>query len=93
MTHYIIVKWNNTADKHALSAEVRKLYADAASIPGIHAVTVKDNITPRDNRYDIMIALDMEEDALNTWDNSALHKKWKADYGTQIAQKCIFDGE
>lgn len=91
MLHYIIVKWNKDVDKRSAAQQVRSLYAAAKEICGIHSVEIKENVTPRDNRYDIMIALDMENDALTTWDNSQLHKKWKADFGSLIEKKCIFD--
>lgn len=93
MKHHIIVKWKDTIDKQELSQKVRKLYEEAVQIPGIHNVTIKDNIISRPNRYDLMIALDMDENALVTWDDSELHKKWKAEYGSLIESKCIFDCE
>lgn len=93
MIHYIIVKWNGDADKKALAEKARSLYADAVKIDGIYSVDIKENVTPRDNRYDLMIALTMDNDALNVWDKSELHLKWKADFGGFIEKKCIFDSE
>lgn len=93
MIHYIIVKWNGDADKKALAEKARSLYADAVKIDGIYSVDIKENVTPRDNRYDLMIALTMDNDALNVWDKSELHLKWKADFGGFIEKKCIFDCE
>lgn len=93
MLHHIIVKWNSTEDKKILASEVRELYRNAAEIQGIHGVEIKENIIPRDNRYDLMIVLNMDEEALTIWDNSELHKKWKADYSRLIEKKCIFDSE
>lgn len=93
MQHYIIVKWKDNIDKVELAKKVRGLFVDAVQIDGIHRVTITDNVTPRSNRYDIMITLDMDTDALTVWDESELHKKWKAEYGTLIEKKCIFDGE
>lgn len=91
MLHHIIVKWNITADKKTLAAEVRELYRNAADIPGINGVEIKENIIPRENRYDLMIVLNMEEEALPVWDNSDIHKKWKSEYSALIEKKCIFD--
>ena len=93
MLHHIIVKWKETVQKEEIAKKVRELYADATNIAGVHEVILKDNVTPRDNRYDLMIALDMDEDALVIWDNSELHKQWKAEYGDFIEKKCIFDCE
>ena len=94
MIHYILVKWSKeVGDKAALLEKVRALYAKAKDIPGVRGVTLKPNVTPRDNRYDLMIAIDMEKDALPTWDESALHKTWKAEYGSLVEKKAIFDSE
>ena len=93
MIHHIIVKWNGEADKISLAKEVRDLFAEATEIEGINKVEIKDNIIPRENRYDIMIAVHMDEDALPGLDASALHKKWKAEYVCMIEKKCIFDCE
>ena len=50
MQHYIIVKWNDTIkDKSETADEVRKLYAEATEIPGIHRIAIKKNIIARDN--------------------------------------------
>ena len=93
MVHYIIVKWVQGVDKKHLAEKVRTLYADAVKIPGIQAVEIKKNVTPRENRYDLMIALHMENDALSGWDNSDLHIQWKLEFGSAIEKKCIFDSE
>lgn len=93
MIHYIIVKWNSDSDKKALAEKARALYADADKIKGVHGAEIKENVTSRDNRYDLMIALMMDNDALSVWDKSELHLKWKADFGGFIEKKCIFDSE
>ncbi len=93
MIHHIIVKWKDNVDKQETSQKVRSLYESAVEIPGIHDVIIKDNVIARPNRYDLMIALDMDKDALVTWDNSELHLKWKSEYGSLIESKCIFDCE
>ena len=93
MVHYMIVKWVQGVDKKRLAEKVRTLYADAVKIPGIQAVEIKENVTPRENRYDLMIALHMENDALSGWDNSDLHIQWKSEFGSAIEKKCIFDSE
>ena len=93
MIHYIIVKWNGEADKISLAEKARALYADAAKISVVNMVEIKENVIPRDNRYDLMIALHMDSNALTVWDNSDLHLKWKSDFGGFIEKKCIFDCE
>ncbi len=90
MLHYIIVKWKKGSPE-GLADRVRELYRGATTLSGIRSVEIRENITPRDNRYDLMVILHMEEGALPTWDSSDLHQKWKADFGAYIEKKCIFD--
>lgn len=91
MLHHIIVKWINGVDKNDTVNRVREMYATATDIDGVNDVFVKQNITPRDNRYDLMIVLDIDDDKLVIWDESELHKRWKTDFGKLIEKKCIFD--
>lgn len=92
MKHYIIVKWNNTvSDKVSIAVKIRNLYAAAVEIPGVEHVVIHENITQRDNRYDLMIIMDMENEGLQNWDDSILHKQWKTEYGPLIDNKAIFD--
>ena len=94
MKHYIIGKFTpEVQDKAAVIAEVTKLYADAAAIPGVRGAEVIPNVIARPNRYDVMIVLDMDEAALIAWDNSDIHHAWKDTYGTLLEKKCIFDAE
>ena len=94
MKHHIMVKWNESvSDKRATAEDVRELFAPSTAIDGIRSVEVRENCVDRANRYDIMIVLDMERDALTAWDGSVIHKTWKAEYGEMIAQKAIFDCE
>ena len=91
MLHHIIVKWINDVDKNDTVNRVREMYATATGIDGVNEVFIKQNITPRDNRYDLMIVLDIDDDKLVIWDESELHKRWKTDFGKLIEKKCIFD--
>lgn len=91
MLHYILVKWNPDVEKQSAAQEVRALYAKATEIAGVHRVEIRENITPRDNRYDLMIVLEMDDEALSGWDQSQLHRQWKQKYEAHIEKKCIFD--
>ena len=94
MKHHIIVKYvPEVTDKKALLAEIKALYAGACDIPGVHGVEFKENCVARENRYDLMIVLDMDEAALPNWDASAIHHRWKDEYGHLVAKKAIFDCE
>lgn len=94
MKHCILAKWNETVtDKAALLARVRALYAAADAIPGVHGVTVHPCCVDRPNRYDLMIVLDMDKEALANWDASDIHHRWKDGYGGLLEKKAIFDYE
>ena len=94
MKHHIIVKYaEGIEDKGALVTDIKALYAGATKIPGIHGVALYENCVARPNRYDLMIVLDMDAEALANWDNSEIHKTWKNRFGDIVAQKAIFDCE
>ena len=93
MKHYIIAKLKEGIDKETLVAPVTAIFEETLSIPGIHAVKVKPCCIDRPNRYDLMIEIEMDREALETYDACAPHKKWKETYGSMLEAKTIFDSE
>ena len=94
MLHHIIVKWNETvSDKAALIPEINALFQNTTIIPGIHKVELFPNVIDRPNRYDLMIVLTMDPEALPVYDACEWHKAWKEQYGGMIEKKAIFDKE
>lgn len=94
MKHCILAKWKETVlDKTALLTQVRDLYGAADTIPGAYGVTVYPCCIDRPNRYDLMIVLDMDREALPNWDASDIHHRWKDEYGGLLEKKAIFDYE
>ena len=93
MLHHIIVKFTEGTDTAALLEPVRKIFAETLSIPGIHGLELKPSCSDRANRYDLMIVLDMDPEALPAYDASEPHRRWKAEYGPITAKKAIFDCE
>ena len=93
MKHYIIAKLKEGIDKNALVAPVTEIFEQTLSIPGVHGVRVIPNCIDRPNRYDLMIEIEMDPEALPAYDSSAPHKKWKETYGDMLAAKTIFDSE
>ena len=91
MKHHIIVKFTEGTDVRALAEPVRGIFEETLSIPGIHAVDIKLSNSDRANRYDLMIVLDMDREALAAYDVSEPHIRWKTEYGDRVAQKAIFD--
>ena len=94
MKHYILGKWKpEVSEKALLCDRIRKLFADADQIPGVHGASVYENCVDRENRYGIMIVMDMEREAISAWDASELHHRWKAMFGDLLEKKAIFDHE
>lgn len=91
MKHHIIVKFTPGTDAKALAEPVRAIFAETLTIPGIRDVQVLLSNSDRANRYDMMIVMDMDKAALPLYDVSAPHLRWKAEYGSRIEQKAIFD--
>ncbi|MBQ9944747.1 MAG: hypothetical protein IJO67_10350 [Clostridia bacterium] len=94
MKHHIIVKYNAlVTDKQAMQAEIEQFFAPAGEIEGVHRVSFYPNCIPVENRFDLMIVLEMDKEALPNWNTSKLHLQWKEQYGRYILSKAIFDCE
>ena len=94
MTHYIIVKFTDTVhDKGELIRQITHHFAPAADIPGIRQVQIFTSCIDRANRHDLMIKMDLEEEALDVFDASEIHRGWKENFGRYLETKTIFDCE
>ncbi len=94
MKHYIIAKYNDTVtDKEQLLGEIQALFERTTAIDGIHGVNVYPCCVDRPNRYDIMIEITMEREALEAYDVCEWHHIWKRDYARYLEKKAIFDCE
>ena len=94
MKHCILAKWNeNVTDKSALLPPITALFGTVNTIPGVRGVEIYPCCIDRANRFDVMIVLDMDKEALSNWDASAVHHQWKGEYGALIEKKAIFDYE
>ena len=95
MKHCILAKYRAEVypRREVLLPRIREIFAPLTDLPGIHGVRVYPNCVARDNRYDVLIVLDMERDALPLYDTSAPHHLWKEEFGPLLAQKAIFDFE
>jgi len=94
LKHHIIIKYNALVeDKQNMQEEIRQFFAPATEIEGVHGVFFYPNCIPLENRFDLMIVLEMEKDALANWNTSSLHLQWKEQYGRYILSKAIFDCE
>lgn len=91
MKHYIIVKFVEGTDVASLLEPVEAIFRETLSIPGVHRVELRPSNSHRPNRYDLMILMHMEPEALPLYDVCQAHLRWKAEYGDRIAKKAIFD--
>lgn len=92
MKHHIIVKYTReVADKEAMLERIKNLFSNAAPICGVHSYSFYTNCVDRENRYDLMIVIELDSDCLLYWDESPLHKAWLSCFCRYVAQKAIFD--
>ena len=94
MKHHVIVKFKSdltAADKDRLVPEIKSLFDNMLSIDGIHSVELFRNCVDRENRFDIMIVITMEPEALPEYDECIWHKRWKTEYADVVEKKAIFD--
>ena len=93
MKHCIIVKFKKDVNYKSLIPEIKELFNNCKEIVGIDDVLIYENVIDRSNRYNLMIQIIMNKDALNTYDECIYHKMWKEKYGSLIESKAIFDME
>ena len=72
---------------------IQELFSGSGDIPGIRNAALYPSAVDRPNRYDLMIQLDMDRQALEAWDESALHRRWKEEFSPFLQSKAIFDWE
>ena len=99
MKHLIIVMFNEnvwdreTEASREMLADIRGIFDQTKQIEGVHTVNIYENVTPRPNRHDLMIEMEMDPEVLPVYDACAAHQEWKAKYGDAIQSKTIFDYE
>ncbi len=91
MKHFIIVKFDNTINVKEILKPIEDLFLKSLNIDGVDSVKIYTSNTDLSNRHDLMIEMRLTLDALKTFDNSEIHKKWKSEYGQYITDKTIFD--
>ena len=91
MKHYIIAKFKDRDDTEKLLPEIQALFRKALDLEGVENVTIHKTNSTRDNRYSIMIEMDLSPEGLEAFDASEVHKEWKATYGDRLESKAIFD--
>ena len=92
ISHCILVKFRERGWEEELPA-IMSIFQRTLLIPGIHTVTCSENAVHRDNRYDLLIQIEMDRDALEDYDACEAHLEWKKKYGPMLEKKAIFDKE
>ena len=89
MKHCIIAKYTPQAyERRAeLLPRIREIFAVAGEIPGVRGAEVYPNCVARENRYDVMIVLEMDRDALPLYDDSEMHHRWKDEFGGLLEKR------
>ncbi len=93
MKHYIIAKFVEGTDVASLISPVTDIFEGTLQVPGVHGVRVKPCCIARPNRYDIMIEIEMDKEALEAYGQGEAHKTWKQEYGALLQAKTICDSE
>ena len=94
MLHRIIVKYNETVtDREAFAKAAEELFKGVLTIEGIHGVRTVKGLPIADNRWDLIIEIDMDRQSLEAYSQSEPHKIWKRDWACYIDKKAIFDSE
>lgn len=96
MKHCILAKFlpeKTAEEKKILTDDAEALFLKLNAMQGIHGVRVLRNCVDRANRYDLMIEIDMDRDALERYDVSPEHLEWKERFGSLLEKKAIFDHE
>jgi len=94
MKHCIIVKFKpsvSAADQLNMYGDIYDLFAKTKEIPGIHDIRLIPNCIARDNRYHLVIEMDMEKESLPIYDHCEYHLLWKKQYGDLLETKTIID--
>lgn len=96
MKHCILVKFREDVEddeRKDLLPDIRLLFERLTALDGIHGVEVIPNVIDRPNRYDLLIRIDMDREALSAYDKSEPHLEWKTEYAAYLEKKAIFDYE
>ena len=91
MKHYILAKFRDRDDTERLFPEIKELFRGTLALDGVENVTIRKSNSTRENRYSIMIEMNLSAEGLNNFDASEVHKKWKDTYGGRLESKAIFD--
>ena len=93
MRHYIIIKLKDRTLKSEAAQKARSIFEKTLQIEGVQSVNVYENCVDRPNRYDVMIEITMQPEALALYDPSDAHTEWKRYCDPLLEAKTVFDCE
>ncbi len=93
MRHYIIIKLKDRSQKSEVAQNARSIFERTLAIEGVNSVSVYENCVDRPNRYDVMIEMEMQPEALALYDPSDAHMEWKRYCDPLLEAKAVFDCE
>lgn len=93
MKHNILVKFKQDINYIEMIEDIKNLFDGLLTIDGINDVKLHRNCIDRDNRYHLLIQIDMKKETLPIYDESIVHQTWKSKYAEYIEAKAIFDYE
>ena len=93
MKHYIIIKINDKSALPELEAKAGEIFPKTLSIPGVSSVEVHRSCSDIPNRFDLMIIIEMQPEALAAYDASEPHQQWRRLCDPLLESKAIFDCE
>lgn len=92
MKHCILVKFKKEYNWKDELKNIQRIF-NSIDIDGVNFVEYLENCIDRENRYDLLIRVDMEKEALPLYDACPNHHEWKDTYSEFIDKKAIFDYE
>ena len=93
MRHYIIIKLKDRTTKNEVAQKARSIFEKTLEIEGVQNVNVYETCVDRPNRYDVMIEMEMQPEALALYDPSDAHMEWKRYCDPLLEAKTVFDCE
>lgn len=94
MKHHIIVKFKKEAPAlKEMLPRIDEIFSGVKNVPGVKDYSLVENCIDRSNRYNLMIVIYMEKDALEKYDCCEAHHAWKEEFSKYMESKAIFDCE
>ena len=92
MYHCILVKFKKNFCLKDNMDDIKSIF-DSLNFDGLNKIDYFFNCINRENRFDLLIRINMKKESLDSYDQSFSHKLWKEKYSQYIDKKAIFDYE